>query len=336
MTADAALEEQMRSELRSTSMVGLAALILLIAAAAEAAGNVNFMALNRAFGAGSPSGTPRNGPATWTGIAKVAASAAPASFMVNAFDANWTTNFMNPTPPTQAGVLASSQVITVTGPLAPGVFKAGGGPGNFVFNPPPDPNFGTRIGTAQVIQGAHKFGGSVAHTFRYLSKLKLNFGFAVFQGTFPLSEIQGVKTPPAATKATQSFTGTFANTMNPASKTTIYLRANFFPWTTGVAIGKDHGGNFNTTVTLTGYDNRTAMGNSGNVQLVAPFLFSSFNAGAFGINHLSGVNTLKYQFLPEPGTTALFGAGVFAVLLLGLADPRTRRALSSSSDREAS
>jgi hypothetical protein len=319
----------MRIELRKTAMVGLAAAGLLIAASAQAG---NFMAFNRAFGSGSDFGTPTNGPATWTGTAGIVGNN-PASFHLNAFTALWTTSYVNPTPPSGAGIVASTQVVTVTGPLSSGTFKAGGGPGAFFYNPPPDPTFGTRIGTAQVIPGSHQFGAAIGHTFKFLSKLSLNFGFAIFQGTFPLSEVQGLTTPPGATKPTQSFTGTFANTMSPASNTQVFLRANFWPWTTGVAIGKDNGGGRNTTVTITGYDNRTPNGQTGTVQLVAPFLFSSFNAGAFGVNHLSGVNVLTYQFAPEPGNTALLGAGIGGLLLLGGFDRRRRASLKGNRAR---
>jgi hypothetical protein len=295
---------------------------LLIASSAQA---VNFVVFNRAFGAGSPFGVPKNGPAQWQGTAMFTGMG-PASFMVNAFDAHFMTNIVNPTPPTAAGVTMSTQQVTVTGPLAAGLFKPGGGPGNFVFNPPPDPTWGARIGTAHVIVGPNQFGGSVAHSFKFLSKLGLNFGFAIFTGTFPLSEVQGVKTAPGMTMATQNFTGTFQNTAPPSTATQIFLRANFFPWTTGVAIGKDNGGRFPTTVTLTGYDNRTANGMTGTVQMVSPFLFSSFNAGFFGANHLSGVNTLKYKFLPEPGSTMILAGGITGLMLLALVDRRRRRA----------
>ncbi|HXK23661.1 MAG TPA: hypothetical protein VMS55_13400 [Myxococcota bacterium] len=293
---------------------------LLLAASARAN---NFVVFNRAFGAGSPFGVPKNGPATWTGTAAFGMGP-PRSFMVAAHDAHWTTMFVNPTPPTAAGVIFSSQSVSVTGPINPGTFKAGGGPGNFTFNPPPDPTYGTRIGTAKVIKGPNQFGGAVAHSFKFLSKLKLNFGFAIFSGAFPLNEVQGAKTPPGATKPTQSYTGTFHNTAPPHQVTSIFLRANFFSWTTGKAIGKDNGGRFNTTVTLTGYDHRTPQGLSGVVQMVSPFLFSSFNGGAFGVNHLSGVNTLKYSFIPEPGSTSLLASGLGAVLLLGFLDRRRR------------
>ncbi len=291
----------------------LALMVVGLLAFAPAATAGNFMAFNRAFGSSTP--IPINGPATWTGTAGFAGSS-PASFNVGAFDANFLTSFVNPTPPTIAGVIASTQVVSVTGPLSSGTFAPGGGPGAFLFHPPPDPSFGTRIGTAQVIAGSQQFGGSVAHAFKFLSKLTLNFGFANFAGTFPLSEVQGVSTPSGATKPTQSFTGTFANTTNSASATQVFLRANFFPWTTGIAIGKDSGGNANTTVTLTGYDNRTPAGMSGTVQMVAPFLYSSFNAGAFGVNHLSGVNVLRYEFMPEPGHTVQLVAGLVALLVM--------------------
>jgi len=315
----------MRSILRTSAIVGLAAAGWLLVATSSQA--VNFIAFNQAIGVGSSGGTPAQGPATWTGTAMFT-GISPASFMVNAFDANWTTNVVNPSPPTAVGITMSTQFISVTGPTAPGTFAPGAGPGNFTFNPPPDPTWGARVGTGKVIAGPNQFGGSVGHTFKFLSKLGLNFGFAIFTGTFPLLEVQGVTTIPGSPDATQSFTGTFQNTQPPSTVTSIHLRANFFGWTTGTAIGKDAGGPFATTVTLTGYDNRTPNGLTGTLQLVSPVLFSSFSSGLFGINHLSGADFLRYQFLPEPGSTLALAAGIGGLLLLG----RLRRGAEAGAD----
>ena len=319
----------MRSMLRTRAIVGLAAAgWLLVATSAQA---VNFIAFNQALGVGSAGGTPNKGPAKWTGTAMFTGMG-PASFMVNAFDANWTTNVVNPTPPTAVGITMSTQFISVTGPTAPGTFKKNGGPGNFVFNPPPDPTYGARIGTGQVIKGPNQFGGSVGHTFKFLSKLGLNFGFAIFTGTFPLLEVQGVTTIPGSPDATQSFTGTFKNTQPPSTATQIHLRANFFGWTTGTAIGKDNGGAGASTWTITGYDNRTPNGLTGTLQLVSPVLFSSFNSGFFGTNHLSGVNYLRYKFLPEPGSTLVLAVGIGGLLFLRWLDRRRAEPAKANSE----
>lgn len=126
-------------------------------------------------------------------------------------------------------------------------------------------------------------------------------------GSVPLSPVGGGGT------ATAVFAGiditvigaTFSNlgltTANPTVVTTISLTQAGIP----------------ITVSATAFDNRTA-GGKGTVQLVAPASVLLFG-GALG--SLPLVGTLTLQFVPEPGTMLLVGAGLAGLTAFG----RSRR-----------
>lgn len=71
------------------------------------------------------------------------------------------------------------------------------------------------------------------------------------------------------------------------------------------------------TVTATAFDNRTA-GGKGTVQLVAP---SSAVLAMGALGSLPVIGTLTLQFVPEPGTLLLVGAGIAGLTAFG----RSRR-----------
>jgi hypothetical protein len=301
----------------------LPSLVLTINLFAFAAPAENFMAFSRMLGPHLSGGAPRAGDATWGGTAAIGAGS-PASFQVPSFEANFLATSVH-TPVPTAGLLASTSVVSVTGPLAPGTLAAGVGPGSFVFNPPSDPVLGTRYGTMQVIAGPNQFGGTVAHGFRVLDQLTINFGArGIYAGTIPLSQIVGVFTPPGATRPTQSYTGTLANTSYSASTSMVFVRANFAPWTTGVAIARDAHGGFASTSTQTGYDNRTANGRNGTVQMVSPYVIA-LKGDNLGENTISGVHRLRYEFLPEPRNTQLLVVGILGLLLIACWERPVRR-----------
>jgi hypothetical protein len=85
-----------------------------------------------------------------------------------------------------------------------------------------------------------------------------------------------------------------------------------FPWTTGRVIAKDNAGDFTTTRTRTGFDNRTPNGTHGTLQLVTPnVLLISSVLTAVG---LATTAEMTLTFVPEPAATTLLASGV---LLLG-------------------
>jgi hypothetical protein len=89
--------------------------------------------------------------------------------------------------------------------------------------------------------------------------------------------------------------------------------ATAFPWTTGMVAVRAHGDSpsyFPTSITRSGYDNRTPMG-AGTIQLVTPML-THWTGG----EHQGHVGVLRLQFVPEPSGWLLLGASVGALVAL--------------------
>jgi hypothetical protein len=85
-----------------------------------------------------------------------------------------------------------------------------------------------------------------------------------------------------------------------------------FPWTTGIVRAFDDAGDFTTTRTRTGFDNRTANGTHGTLSLVTPnILFIRSVLTSVG---LATTAQMTLTFVPEPAATTLLASGV---LLLG-------------------
>ena len=87
-------------------------------------------------------------------------------------------------------------------------------------------------------------------------------------------------------------------------------------WTTGVVsvtgvTVTTVGGLFVNTLSLSGYDDRTA-GHKGTLQLVTPFRVLTNAAG-----HLPGVAFQTLRFVPEPGTLLLLVASAAGIAVLG-------------------
>ena len=116
---------------------------------------------------------------------------------------------------------------------------------------------------------------------------------------------------------TVTMSGTF--TTNLASgMINVLLKVWLMPYTTGTGHAEDHGGQFVTIRDTTGYDNRTSMGEMGTLLLVTPW---TANLAALNL-YFGGTGSLRFQFLPEPGATALFAVGVLGILALHVASRR--------------
>jgi hypothetical protein len=93
------------------------------------------------------------------------------------------------------------------------------------------------------------------------------------------------------------------------------------PWTSGTAIAYDTVGQFNTRLTATGHQSRTAAGANGTLQLVAPAVLEIKPlANPLGIAIMAD---MTLTFVPEPTSAMLLGAGALAVV--GFYGVRRRR-----------
>jgi hypothetical protein len=98
----------------------------------------------------------------------------------------------------------------------------------------------------------------------------------------------------------------------------ITVTATGHGWTTGPAVITGLGSEYGTTVTISGYDNRSAA-HAGAIQLVSPIrILTSFSGPAF-----PGYAAQTFVFVPEPGTLLLIGAAVAGLGVVGFR--RSRR-----------
>jgi hypothetical protein len=94
-----------------------------------------------------------------------------------------------------------------------------------------------------------------------------------------------------------------------------------FPWTTGAIVAFDNLGDFITTRTRTGFDNRTPTnGTHGTLQLVSPAVILISGLADIG---LAITAEMTLEFVPEPAATTMLASGV--LLLGGLYTLRRRR-----------
>ena len=127
-----------------------------------------------------------------------------------------------------------------------------------------------------------------------------------------------------ATRINTSLTtgnGAFATRMAQIIRTTA-------PWTTGMLEVYQPLGSTVTTVSLTGYDNRTPLGLHGKLSLVVPWLVHGYVESYNPLDPVqSGIHTAlitknTITFLPEPAVILQLGAGVLG--LVGLYRLRRR------------
>jgi hypothetical protein len=223
------------------------------------------------------------------------------------------------TTPTIAGGSAPRHVVG-TGQEA-ATLAAGNGPGN--FNVSVNPTF-TQFLTGMA--GTSTFGGGFRASGGGRVNLNVNLAPGVTASGYWLSgpRVAGHnRTGPASAtpslRQTQVVTQSGTFTTNLASNMIhVLLKAWALPFTTGMVHVEDHGGQFVTIRDTTGYDNRTSMGEMGTLLLVTPAAANLATLNLF----FGGTATLRFTFLPEPGPTSLFGAGVLGVFALHFATRR--------------
>ncbi|MEM7409653.1 MAG: hypothetical protein AAF430_05360 [Myxococcota bacterium] len=192
--------------------------------------------------------------------------------------------------------------------------RAGGGPGSFSFMVPATLSpMQTIMGTA----GVNTFGGGwrASGGGRRSDAINAAPGVVV-SGYWLTGPWKFGHNEPVNTQLVTQF-GVFTNlaTMGTAQVTVRVWNARF---TTGMVKAEDNGGQFITVRTQTGGDNRTGPHSSmGTLLLVTPWTANviPYLGGAANL-YFGGTATLRFEFLPEPGPTALFALGVVAVLTL--------------------
>ena len=167
--------------------------------------------------------------------------------------------------------------------------------------------------------GANTFGGGFRASGGGRVNLNVNLAPGVTGTGYWLSgpRLIGHNETPITQTVTMSgtFTTNIASNMIP-----VLLKVWNMPFTTGMGHAEDHGGQFVTIRDATGSDARTSMGEMGTLLLVSPW---TANLAALNL-YFGGTGSLEFQFLPEPGPTALFAAGVFGVVALHLATRRRK------------
>jgi hypothetical protein len=201
---------------------------------------------------------------------------------------------------------------------------AGNGPGD--FNVSVNPTF-TQFLTGMA--GTSTFGGGFRASGVGRVNLNVNLAPGVNATGYWLSGPRIVghnrtgtsQAPTVSQRQTQVITQSGTFTTNLASgMINVLLKVWNMPFTTGMAHAEDHGGQFVTIRDTTGTDNRTTMGEMGTLLLVSPW---TANLAALNL-YFGGTVSLQFSFLPEPGPTALFAAGVLGVFVLHFASRRRK------------
>ncbi|MEM7410440.1 MAG: hypothetical protein AAF430_09435 [Myxococcota bacterium] len=198
--------------------------------------------------------------------------------------------------------------------------RAGGGPGNFTFMVP------TVFSPMQTIMGTaglNTFGGGWRASGGGRVNLAVNAAPGVVISGYWLSGPRKIGHNEAVNTQLVTQSGLFTNlaTMGVAPVTLRIWNARF---TTGMVKAEDNGGQFITIRSQTGGDNRTGASSSmGTLLLVSPWTANliPFLGGAANL-YFGGTGTVRFDFLPEPGRTALFAMGVLGVLALHVAARR--------------
>jgi hypothetical protein len=252
-----------------------------------------------------------------------------------------------------------TQMATLTWPASTATVSAGGGFAGPAATPfkfiPPGAGAAFQAIQATVPAGGAKFGGAVEMAGNGDSVLGVNIapvpGQTVYVGTLPVAfrvgGEGGAATPTLLVTSSSPFWLQTA-APNPAGCVPIsqaggtpcitppstptgaaatqppvpwFASGANFPWTTGIVRAFDRAGDFTTTRTRTGFDNRTALGMSGTLSLVTPnVLFIHSVLTSVG---LATTAQMTLTFVPEPTATILLASG--ALLLGGLYTARRRK-----------
>jgi len=230
-----------------------------------------------------------------------------------------------PNQPTSYPFITSSTFLSAA--LDGGTLSAGGGPGAISFcggntthlcGPVPGPQSGERSGWIRVpTPGPNQFGGVIPmlnqgpNAAGFRNRVHIQSGPGQIIGTFPVPMNMLGNNTSVNVQRTSIYTHTTLGFTVPLS---IHLQA--MPWTSGQIVASDAFGIVNSVQTVTGYDNRTASGNNGAIQLVTAGLY---HTGGLTADDGTYTTSMRMTFVPEPSASNLLRAGLVALPLLYVA-----------------
>ena len=202
----------------------------------------------------------------------------------------------------------------------------------------------SRGGSIKITPGVNRFGGTMRFYFApggyfYKGKAALSPGFASYKwnavrtktnnGNGSTRNTHGYASTDPQRGPVSGVPNTYTYGSTQQTHTTLqtpggeFVKYQFWafssivPWTTGKAEVYQSLGYYKTTLTATGYDNRTSQGLSGQLSLVQPLQFHNYRTAAGEATtapyHTSWIRQAVMTFLPEPGAMALLGVGILGV-----------------------
>jgi hypothetical protein len=185
---------------------------------------------------------------------------------------------------------------------------------------------GTRKATATA--GAHKFGG-VMKLLGIYGDYEGYFFNSVITSVFYYDWLfdymgEGGQATTGPGNVTKGYIKSYVNygyTREKGYPATSTVYAEVFKWTTGTVGVTAIQGTYPTRIERKGYDSRTAMG-AGVVQLVSPMLSHWVGAGE---SSTAAIGIMKIEFVPEPSSALMLGAGAGLFGLLVHLRRRSRR-----------
>jgi len=202
----------------------------------------------------------------------------------------------------------------------------------------------SRGGSIKITPGVNRFGGTMRFYFApggyfYKGKAALSPGYAEYKwnavrtltnnGNGSTRNTHGyASTDPqrgAVAGIAQTYTygstqqthTTLQTSMGGPLKYQFWAFSSIVPWTTGMVEVVQSLGFYATTLTATGYDNRTVNGMSGQLSLVQPLNYHNYRVASGSPTtspyHTAWIKQVVMTFLPEPGAAVLLGVGILGM-----------------------
>ncbi len=255
----------------------------------------------------------------------------------------------NPTGPTVTTTILPAATTTVFPYFRWSAYTPGGSPTpSAVYRPRHNYDQQQRGGSAVMWPGGKRFGGTMRWLYGpdgfWVQSITLETPW-LDRAFFPATQWQRTSLDPIDIGELNSVGYGYrvrytsqgvvpVTSMTPSGSKTITFKVQYIgtdgPWTTGKVRAYQSAGTFITTLTFSGYDNRTPMGVLGTLSMVRPHLRNSYttrNDGSateytWAAARINGMH-VYFKGAPEPGAVLMLGAGV--ATLVGLATVRRRR-----------